>query len=325
VGSLPYHCLPARIGEICFYRKLPVNTHIFCHTRFVGSSSNDHFVTDITVYSADGHILETLTGVEFNAFQDKSEVLVRPATQLTLIDTLQSELQHRFSQVPLVLEVVRHSDLAGRHEFPEVTPTEIERIDHDISPSRRQATLASLIAARRATVTFAYRAHQLQILPEQVILTHRSDGKPQLDFQFDSKVPGFAGIDITLTDSTGISLALVGPTPIGIDLELIESRDAETWKGLLGQDGYLLARRLASETMESFDMVATRVWALLEAGGKTGFFERILPQYIKAQEASWQSFFYTSEYRKFEFLCTVVESANNNVQASVFAVCVGVE
>jgi hypothetical protein len=55
-----------------------------------------------------------------------------------------------------VLEVVRHSDLAGRHEFPEVTPTEIERIDRDISPSRRQATLASLIAARRATVTFAY-------------------------------------------------------------------------------------------------------------------------------------------------------------------------
>jgi hypothetical protein len=71
---------------------------------------------------------------------------------------------------------------------------------------------------------------------------------------------------------------------------LVEVRDTETWRGLLGDDGYALALRLQAETAEPFDQAATRVWTLIEAGKKAASLKRFVPEDRGSLGGPWQSF-----------------------------------
>jgi len=172
----------------------------------------------------------------------------------------------------------------------EMTEADITSIQSKLSSVRRAAASAGLVAVRRACVEFARKHLKLVVNPYQVALDHRTDGKPELRFEDPALQKVFGGIDVSLADVDGLSIALVGPAPSGVDIEMVETRNAELWRGLVGDDGYRLARQIARERNESFDCAATRVWTLIEAGKKTADLERILPKFDGPLGGPWLAF-----------------------------------
>ena len=59
-----------------------------------------------------------------------------------------------------------------------------------------------------------------------------------------------------------------GTRPIGCDLEAIETRSEETWRALLGEEPFQLARVLSKS--EDLNRSATRVWTAIECLKKAG-------------------------------------------------------
>ena len=92
--------------------------------------------------------------------------------------------------------------------------------------------------------------------------SHRPDGKPEA-----------AGGQVSVSHAGSLMLAVARNAPgvrIGCDLEPVEARPEEIWRGLLGPDRFLLAELIARERGESRDAAATRVWAAAESLAKAG-------------------------------------------------------
>jgi acyl-CoA thioesterase FadM/NADP-dependent 3-hydroxy acid dehydrogenase YdfG/phosphopantetheinyl transferase len=156
----------------------------------------------------------------------------------------------------------------------------------DVADPRRAAQLASLQATRRAAVDFA-KTHQRRLVdPGKVGLEHHADGKPKLYLSG----ADLSDVEVTISDSSRVSVSVVGVPPIGVDIEAVVSRDCETWRGLLGVDGYVLALRVERETGEAFDTAATRVWTLLEAGRKARGTQQLLPALDSDLGSTWIAF-----------------------------------
>lgn len=159
-------------------------------------------------------------------------------------------------------------------------------------------------------------------------LAHQNDGKPVLVSSDDSIARALEGVNVSLADGGGCSVAFVAPGPIGVDLERVVNRDAETWRGLLGDDGYALALRVTAETAESFDTAATRVWTLLEAGKKANGLKRFVPRYDSARGGPWHGFVRMMDGLDLEYLCATVRlgviepSATNRSTIAALAVVV---
>ena len=173
------------------------------------------------------------------------------------------------------------------------------------------SALASLVAARRAVVQFAREHRHAELSPAGIGLAQCADGKPELR---GDNLPD--GLDITLADGAGVSVALVGPPPVGVDLETVACRDCETWRGLLGMDGYALALRVQRETGEPFDCAATRVWTLLEAGKKAFSLRRILPQFAGSLGGAWLSFKADDAGQTREFISVLLSQAEEVIGLS---------
>jgi enediyne polyketide synthase len=91
---------------------------------------------------------------------------------------------------------------------------------------------------------------------------HRPDGKPE------------AGEDgshqISVAHAGDLVLAVSRDGRIGCDLEPVAERSAEVWRGLLGEERFRLAERIAHERGETASAAATRVWAAAESLTKAG-------------------------------------------------------
>jgi enediyne polyketide synthase len=88
----------------------------------------------------------------------------------------------------------------------------------------------------------------------------RPDGKPADD---DS-------VGLSATHVDGMTFALAGPAPVGIDAETVVARDEELWRDLLGTDGLVLAQVIRAESAEGLDRSAARVWVAHECLRKAG-------------------------------------------------------
>lgn len=98
-----------------------------------------------------------------------------------------------------------------------------------------------------------------RLLGPEARLARRPDGKP---------LPG-AG-DLSLAHVEGLTLAVAGPVTLACDLEPVRPRDRDTWRGLLGEEGWGLAVTLSGVDDESWDSAATRVWSARECLKKAG-------------------------------------------------------
>jgi len=208
-------------------------------------------------------------------------------------------------------------------DLSEASREESERVRADIPVPRQLPVLANLVAARRAVLAFARQHRNPDLLPTRVSVAYRTDGKPELRFDDASITHAFAGIDVSLADGAGISVALIGPAPVGVDIESVEARDAETWRGLLGDDGYSLALRLTVETAEPFDCAATRVWTLLEAGKKATGPKKLIPRYEAPLGGPWLSCVGAEDAGMMDFLCVTLSSFGKAVATAALTVTMG--
>jgi acyl-CoA thioesterase FadM len=161
---------------------------------------------------------------------------------------------------------------------------------------------------------------QIALRPEDMRLAHDGNGKPALEFTDTAHTQAFAGMDISLADGHRLSVAWIGPAPVGVDIELIEARDCETWRGLLGDDGYALALKIERETREPFDAAATRVWTLLEAGKKAFLLRRLLPRFTGSCVGDWLVMNLDADGGACRMLSALVKNYDTN--GSVFAMSV---
>ena len=120
-------------------------------------------------------------------------------------------------------------------------------------------------------------------------------------------------MDISIADSGTSSVAFIGSERVGVDLEPLEYRDAETWLGLLGRDGYDLACKLTETTNENFDLSATRVWTLIEASKKSNDLKKEVPKYKSYLGGPWLQF----TNKKFDILSTLIQQNNTSFILSV--------
>lgn len=88
----------------------------------------------------------------------------------------------------------------------------------------------------------------------------RPDGKPEAEGEK----------TVSVAHSADLTVAVAGPAPLACDLEEVVKREPQVWDDLLGEQRKPLARLIAQQTGESFDLAATRVWASMECLIKSG-------------------------------------------------------
>ena len=88
----------------------------------------------------------------------------------------------------------------------------------------------------------------------------RADGKPE----------ACDGRDVSASHCEDLTMAVVGPSPIGCDLELVVTRPPEIWCDILGVERFKLAEVISREAQETLDVAATRVWTSVECLKKAG-------------------------------------------------------
>ena len=238
------------------------------------------------------------------------------------LEHVSADLAELLAKTPHALAVVEH-DHTTREDFAEVTREEILALRQATAQTRQPSAIANLLAARRAVTQCAAEHLSLNISPHDVQLGHDSDGKPELRFTDAAHTKAFQGLNISLADSHGLSVALIGPSPVGVDIEIVETRDCEAWRGLLGDDGYVLALKIERETGEPFDSAATRVWTLLEAGKKALSLRRVLPRFTGSFGGDWLTMSLETDSGACHLLSALVESSDAKSGVFAFAVALG--
>ncbi len=321
---LPPGCLPSYLEELRLHGRAAPGEKVTC-SAWVRSQSGNEFLVDIAAFDSGGKLLETIKGLRLK--RTGTGVSAKPAPSALAASRIPGDLQALLPGTVHAIALVDHEELREPAKLQELSAGELERLKADIPLPRQVSVMANLVATRRAALEYARRARALAASPPTALaqknsptpttfpawppegatasgiaLAHRADGKPELRFENDSVAKAFQGADVSLADSTGLSVAWIGPAPVGADIELVDKRDTETWRGLLGDDGYALALRVSAQTAEPFDCAATRVWTLLEAGKKATGLKRILPRYESPLGGPWLCFMGAAEEVQWEFL-----------------------
>ncbi|MBL0887266.1 type I polyketide synthase [Myceligenerans indicum] len=117
----------------------------------------------------------------------------------------------------------------------------------------------SSVDARRALTELAARRATGDAVP----IGHRPDGRPE--YGPGRQVSASHGANCTTVVAGSADLAR-----LAVDVELVEPRSEDTWRGLLDSVNLATAAQVASDLDEDLDTAATRVWSVLECLRKTG-------------------------------------------------------
>ena len=93
---------------------------------------------------------------------------------------------------------------------------------------------------------------------DELTLQFLENGKPSL---------GKNDVDISISHTNTWLLMSVGNTPQGCDIELVQHRDEDIWKEMLGQHLFSLANTIRNDS-ESKDLTFTRLWSASEVAYK---------------------------------------------------------
>lgn len=285
---VPPGVLPERIDELRILRRPAPGDVVHCAVTGT-RTGEDTYTAEYALFDAGGRLLEQMRGVSLRRPAVLQEARRPRAPAAISAAALAADLSVLLPDMPPAVAIVRHASVADPAQLTELAAADVDRILAEVADPRRPSAMANLVAARRAVRRYAREHLRMAIEPTTVSLVHLGNGKPHLAWPDASARPAWHGIDVTLTDSHGISLAVVGRAPLGVDVEPVAPRDAETWRGLLGDDGYELALRIGATTGESFDVAATRVWAALESGRKANGLRRSLPALVRSLRDSWLS------------------------------------
>lgn len=298
--------LPDAIQEIRMFKNIiHDNTLIFKLKELVKKNSLEYDVS-FTIFNENR---ELVAYEKISLKKPETNSLHTPAKKIKpiSIDRIESDLKSLLPDVKHSIAVVSINSLNVFIEKGELTQEEVAQIKKRCSEARLASTFANLVAARRAAIKFANQYGKHPLNTKDVNIIHQKDGKPLLAITetYPDKAI-FADMDISIADGDGYSIAFIGTGKVGVDIEPVEYRDAETWLGLLGRDGYNLALELSDKTFENFDVSATRVWTLIEAGKKGNGLKKEVPKYNSMIGGSWLSF--KENYN--EFICSHLVEKN---------------
>lgn len=254
--TLPPGYLPESFQEWSILSPWRAGQLVYCHAVVRGESERG-ILADFNVYDSSGKLLERLAGGLFRPASRPGEPPQPPG--------------------PLSWHEVEEFAKGAAYGLAVVRPK--AEVAAPGRSARDRETAGNLAAARRAVVQIA--TDRSVVTPSNIVLEHRSDGKPILSINGNSILPD--SLDISISDGHGLSLAAVGRGRVGVDLEAVEVRDCETWRALLGDEGYTLALDFERLTHERFDLTATRVWTLIEAVKKAFGSCPTLPQMATAE------------------------------------------
>ncbi|MCK5851606.1 SDR family NAD(P)-dependent oxidoreductase, partial [bacterium] len=306
---LPEGSLPEKIGEISFCNKPVPGEKVTCRV-IVKTQKSDRIISDLAVYDENGKLIEYIKDVVTKTPDRKKTTTNTRVVKPVSLKRTEEDLNILIPDAKWAITSVNHSEIING--IPEISDDEAEILVGNIPEPRKNSTLCNLVATRRAAVAFAEKCGA-KINPENIDLLHDEDGKPQLKISADDATKKlFDGCDVSIADSRNSSFAFIGQVPVGIDVEPVESRDAETWRGLIHNDGYKLALNLTAQTGEAFDVSATRVWTLIEAAKKANALKRILPRFNASLGDPWLSFSYADAKGTQEYFCATVNLDNEN-------------
>jgi enediyne polyketide synthase len=307
---LPNGSLPAEINNIDIYQKAEPGSKVVCHIRIREKLKNG-YRSDLAVYTEDGVLLESICDVVSLTPQKGTKSSRLKAPRPSLIKNINEEISALLSEQTQSLVFVAHV-MAESENVIELSSEEISDIKNSVSHLRQSSVICNLIAVRRAAVNLAKEYADYDLNFADVNLKHDAEGKPELII-LDSNVPKdlFNGIDVSLADVADTSVAFLAHSPVGVDIEIIEDRNAETWRGLLDDDGYSLARNISNETGETFNTAATRVWTLLESSKKANSLKRRLPKKSGSLGGGWLSFSHITQTDIQDYLCVTLDSLGN--------------
>jgi enediyne polyketide synthase len=127
----------------------------------------------------------------------------------------------------------------------------LERKIRELSPGAE----VSIAMGRNGTSKRAIE----QALGFRAVVSRRSDGRPEVN-----------GHHVSASHAGDLVVAAAGGSVAGCDLESVSARSPETWRDLLGADGFALAELIASESGEDTNLAGTRVWCAMECLKKAG-------------------------------------------------------
>ena len=307
---LPLGSLPEKIGEINFYTPPKQDEKLTCRV-IVKEQNDDHIVSDLAVYNSAGKLSETIKNVITKTPDKSGGKTIPPRVAKPIpIKRIVEDLNVLISEKKWSAAFAEHSEISSG-ELSEISQQEISSLSKKIPAPRKNSAIANIIAARRAAIAFAKKFGK-DILSENIALVHNENGKPYLSISPTVSAKNiFDDCDISIADCGNLSFAFIGKVPAGIDVEQVETRNAETWRALLGHDGYNLALLLTEQTSETFDISATRVWTLIEAAKKANNLKRILPRFNSSLGDPWLLFSYATAQGEQEFYCSTIENGDD--------------
>ena len=317
---LPEGSLPEKIGEIIFCNKPVKGEKVICRV-IVKKQESDQIISDLAVYNEKGKLIEIIKNVVTKTPDKKNSALISRVAKPIPLKRVKEDLDVLAADIKWEIAAVSHSEI--KTGVVEISDEEIKKLTENISDARHKSVICNLAAARRAALAFAEK-YGKEINSQLISLQHDESGKPQLVINAEKEIKNiFDGCDVSITDSSNFSFAFIGQIPVGIDVDPVESRDAETWRGLLHNDGYKLALNLTEQTMETFDVSATRVWTLIEAAKKANDLKRILPRFNVSLGDPWLSFSYADAKGTQEYFCTMVSLADEKVSRVALTISFG--
>jgi len=172
--------------------------------------------------------------------------------------------------------------IVGRHEkapllAPQLLGPYIQRRFQDLVPG---AAIAVAVDRNGDGDRRQRDQHALgRALGIPVEITHRPDGKPEVD-----------GQEVSIAHSGELVLAVAGHGTVGCDLQPVESRGSELWEDLLGSHRRELWEYLVREHGEDRDAAATRIWTVLESLKKAGYLSGAPISYARTTGDGWMLF-----------------------------------
>ena len=118
---------------------------------------------------------------------------------------------------------------------------------------------AALLADETGERSGRSAAALAQILGSDVAVSHRADGKPEVN-----------GCHISTAHAGSLTLAVSGARRLACDIEPVKAWPSSEWEKLLSPEQRGSAEAIARESGEDFDASATRIWAAAECLKKAG-------------------------------------------------------
>ncbi|MBK9266453.1 MAG: SDR family NAD(P)-dependent oxidoreductase [Polyangiaceae bacterium] len=280
--ALPNGYLPAAMQNYFINAELPEGESVFCECRILSDMANSK-LADISIFDKGGRLLEKIAGITLRISAEGLNIQqcqFEPEPVATAIERRLGGL----SLHGIGMALLRAEDETASSGW--LQDDEIAALRERVSAARFDTSRNNVQAAKQALA----RIRNIDV--NAIEVHHAPDGRPMLAAKTAAVQEVIAGLEVSISDSHGLSLAIVATGPVGIDLEPVQERDANSWFLLLGAEDYRRAEAITYQSGEPYGWSATRVWTMREALRKAG----IEPTEVRLERLTLEQGWYQTHF-----------------------------